>query len=192
MGLYQHVRKVWNKPKEGLGSLWQERLVAWRQENSSTRIERPTRIDRARSLGYRAKEGIIVVRQRVSRGGHYRSKPSGGRRPKRYGRRKDLHKNYQWIAEERANKRYVNCEVLNSYYVAHDGQYYWYEVILVDKHHPAIKHDRELSWMAEAQHTGRVYRGLTSAARKSRGLRNKGIGAEKARPSLRAHDRKMR
>jgi len=67
---------------------------------------------------------------------------------------------------------------------------YWFEVILVDKAHPSIKADKRISWIAEKQHTGRVYRGLTSSSRKSRGLRRKGIGAEKIRPSLRAKDRK--
>ena len=45
-------------------------------------------------------------------------------------------------------------------------------------------------WFSNAKHRTRVYHGKTSAARKSRGLRNKGTGAEKLRPSLRAHDRK--
>lgn len=183
MGLYKYVRDIWKKPKENLDSLWTERLIQWRREPSTLRLERPTRIDRARSLGYRAKQGIIVVRQRVTRGGHYRSKPSGGRRPSRYGRRKNLDQNYQSIAEQRANKKYINCEVLNSYYVAKDGQHYWYEIILVDKNSPSIVNDKTLGWISEPQHTGRVHRGLTSAGRKSRGLRNKGAGAEKLRPS---------
>ena len=40
-----------------------------------------------------------------------------------------------------------------------------------------------------ANQRGRVYRGLTSAGRKSRGLRGKGKGFEKMRPSRRAHNR---
>src|SRR3989338_1818360 len=72
MGLYQHVREAWTSPREHLGELWKQRLMQWRRENATTRIERPTRIDRARSLGYRAKQGFIMVRQRVPRGGHKR------------------------------------------------------------------------------------------------------------------------
>ena len=41
-----------------------------------------------------------------------------------------------------------------------------------------------------AHQRGRAFRGLTSAGRKMRGLLNKGRGAEKLRPSIRAHNRK--
>jgi large subunit ribosomal protein L15e len=189
MGLYQRVRELWKTPKASLGDLWKTRLIQWRREPSTIRIERPTRIDRARSLGYRAKQGIFVVRQRVMRGGHMRVKPRGGRRPKRFRMRVDLKISYRVIAEQRAAKKFQNCEVLNSYWVAEDGKYYWYEVIIVDPNHPVIRNDPTLKWICEKQHTRRVTRGLTSAGRKSRGLLNKGKGAEKLRPSLRANSR---
>jgi large subunit ribosomal protein L15e len=161
--------------------LWRERLLKWRKEPSTVRIERPTRIDRARSLGYRAKQGFIIVRQKVLRGGHVRDTNIGGRRPKHSRLRMVLDKNYKQIAEERANKKYPNCEVLNSYEVARDGKHYWYEVILVDKANPAIVKDKTINWIISKKHKGRVYRGLTSAGRKSRGLRYKGKGSEKAK-----------
>jgi len=72
MGLYKHVRNLWKKPKANMPELWRERLIKWRKENSTVKLERPTRIDRARSLGYKAKQGFVVVRQRVLRGGHTR------------------------------------------------------------------------------------------------------------------------
>lgn len=190
MGMYKYVRKAWKRPQANMPDLWRERLLKWRQEPSTIRLERPTRIDKARSLGYKAKQGFIVVRQKVLRGGHFRGSYLGGRRPKHQRKVMILGKSYQQIAEERANKKYPNCEVLNSYWVAKDGAYYWYEVILIDKAHPAILSDPDISWIAQKQHTRRVYRGLTSAARKSRGLRRKGKGAEKIRPSLRAKGRR--
>ena len=189
MSMYKHIRHLWKKPKANMLELWRERLLKWRREPSTIRIERPTRIDRARSLGYKAKQGFIVVRQRVPRGGHTRGSYLGGRRPKHQRKVMILGKNYQQIAEERANKKYPNCEVLNSYYVAKDGIYYWYEIILIDKAHPVILKDKDVNWITAKQHKRRVYRGLTSAARKSRGLRHKGKGAEKVRPSLRAKGR---
>ena len=181
MGLYKYVREAWKNPKENLGELWHQRLIEWRAEPSTVRLSRPTRIDRARSLGYRAKQGIIIVRQRVSKSARKREMPAGGRRPKASRLKKVLNMKYQEIAERRAAKKYVNCEVLNSYMVLHDGRHYWFEVILVDKMHPAILSDKRLSWMAEHHHTGRVFRGLTSAGKKSRGLTRKGKGAEKIR-----------
>ncbi|MFC1697927.1 50S ribosomal protein L15e [Nanoarchaeota archaeon] len=190
MGMYKYVQNLWKKPQANMPELWRERLVAWRREPTTVRLERPTRIDRARSLGYKAKQGFVVVRQRVIRGGRQKPRAAGGRRSKRFRKRKDVRKNYQQICEERANKKYPNCEVLNSYWVAQDGRYYWYEIILVDKAHPQILADKDTKWIAEKQHTGRVFRGLTSAGRKSRGMLRKGKGAEKIRPSRRANDRR--
>lgn len=184
MAIYKYLRELWKKPKENLGDLWKERLIVWRKEPSTVRLDKPTRLDRARSLGYKAKPGIIVVRQKVSRKRRMRPQVAGGRRPKTFRHRKITNINYRAICEQRANKKYVNCEVLNSYYVAEDGKNVWYEVILVDKAHPQIMNDKDLNWMVYK--TGRAFRGLTSAGRKHRGLRNKGKGSEKARPSKNA------
>ena len=181
MGMYKYVRNLWKKPQENMPELWRERLLKWRREPSTIRIKRPTRIDRARSLGYKAKKGFVIVRQRVPRGGHVRGSYLGGRRPKHARLKMVLDKNYKQVAEERANKKYPNCEVLNSYWVAQDGKYYWYEIIMVDTAAPEILSDKNLYWITRNKQSGRVYRGLTSTARKSRGLRNKGKGAEKAR-----------
>jgi large subunit ribosomal protein L15e len=46
--------------------------------------------------------------------------------------------------------------------------------------------DPKIGWIAEKQHRSRVYRGLTSAGKKGRGLRWKGKGVEHARPSIKA------
>jgi len=189
MGLYKRIREIWKQPKKSLGDVWKQRLMQFRREPVTVRIEKPTRIDKARALGYKAKQGIIVVRQRVLRGGHTRPKVWGGRRSKHATTKLTLRKNYKIIAEERANKKYPNCEVLNSYQVAKDGKHFWYEVILVDRKHPAIAKDKDLGWISKKQHKRRVYRGLTSAGNKIRGLRHKGKGAEKARPSRRAKNR---
>lgn len=186
MGLYQHIAKIWKQPNKNLGQVWHERLIRWRREPTTLRLDRPTRLDRARSLGYKAKQGVFVVRQRVVRGGHIRPRPLS-RKPKKMTIRLALRKNYQLIAEERANKHYPNCEVLNSYNVGSDGTYYWYEIILVDRDHPAVKADNVLSLIAKQK--GRVFRGLTSAGKRSRGLYWKGKGVEKARPSRRANKR---
>jgi large subunit ribosomal protein L15e len=191
MGIYKYIQNLWKKPKENMPELWKARLIKWRREPVSVRIEKPTRIDKARTLGYKALQGFIIVRQRVNRGGRKRAQIKKGRRPKNTRRKKIVAKNYRRIAEERANRKYPNCEVLNSYWVAEDGMHAWYEIILVDPQHPVIKSRKDLKWINEPQHRGRVYRGLTSAGRKSRGLRNKGKGAEKARPSLRANKRRM-
>lgn len=184
MGMYKYLRELWKNPKENMGESYTNMLNEWRKEGSSVRIKKPTRLDRARSLGYKAKQGVIVVRQRVIRGGKRRPKITGGRRTATRSPRLTLKKNYQFIAEERANLPYPNCEVLNSYFVAKSGRYYWFEVILVDRSHPSILRDKNLNHIARKK--GRVYRGLSTTGKHVRGLFNKGFGAEKVRPSKHA------
>ena len=60
-----------------------------------------------------------------------------------------------------------------------------FEVILVDRSHPVVLADKRL--IGIAAQTGRVFRGVTSAGRRGRGLRSKGQGAEKVRPSRQAN-----
>ena len=188
MGFYQSVRGIWKSKSDEFRQINKERLIEWRKEGSTVRVSRPTRIDRARSLGYKPKSGVVVVRQRVLRGGRRRPDIKGGRRSKHARQLKILDKSYQAVAETRAADRYPNMEVLNSYYLAQDGLRYWYEVILVDRESREVVADKNLSSVAKSK--GRVYRGLTSAARKSRGLGNKGTGSEKLRPSRSAVNRR--
>ncbi len=190
MGAYKYIAQSWKKPKTGLGDLWKKRMVEWRKENSITKIERPTRLDRARSLGYRAKRGFVLARVRLDRGGRKRTKMMSGRRSKTQRRMKILGMNYQWVAEQRAQGTFKNLEVLNSYPLAKDGTHYWFEVILVDPNAPEIRSDIRLSWIAQPSHGYRVLRGKTSAGKKSRGMRGKGKGHEKNRPSLGAHSKR--
>ncbi|MDD9953080.1 MAG: 50S ribosomal protein L15e [Candidatus Woesearchaeota archaeon] len=187
MGYLKYVKQAFRKPTPAHKQVQKDRMVQYRKEPVTVRVDNPTRPDRARALGYKAKHGIIVVRQRVGRGRHTRPDIKQGRRPKRFHQRKDLSKNYQQIAEERANKKYANCEVLGSYEVGKDGKHHWYEVILVDRRHPEILADKRFIGIAAQK--GRANRGVTSAGRRSRGLHKKGKGVEKNRPSLRANKR---
>ncbi|MCL4307943.1 MAG: 50S ribosomal protein L15e [Candidatus Thermoplasmatota archaeon] len=171
-------------------ALRHERLLSWRRENTVTRVEHPLRLDRARAVGYRAKEGFVVVRVRVRRGGQNKRAIIAGRRPKHKGiARMTLAKSLKRIAEERAQKHYPNLEILNSYWIGEDGKEKFFEVILLDPAHPQIAHDPRLEWITGAMHKGRVYRGLTSTGKEGRGLRWKGKGAERMRPS-RAQNRR--
>ena len=87
--MYKYIRDAWKNPsKSYVKELMQKRAPVWRRENVIVRVERPTRIDRARSLGYKAKQGYVVVRTRVRRGGLRKSRFTAGRKPKRMGVRK--------------------------------------------------------------------------------------------------------
>jgi large subunit ribosomal protein L15e len=189
MGLYKHIRELWKKPKENMGDDFKNFLVELRKEPATVRLHRPTRLDRARSLGYKAKPGILIIRQRTTRGGHTRPDIKGGRRPKAYTQKKVVGKSYQQMAEEKVSRKYTNCEVLNSYLLIQDGQHKWFEVILVDRTSPSILKDTKLNWISLQK--GRAFKGLTSAGKKSRGLRKKGIGAEKVRPTQKAHGNRL-
>lgn len=192
--VYRYISEQWDRPYDGeTKDLNRERLIQWRREESFVRVDKPLRLDRARALGYKAKQGYVVIRARVRKGSMRKRTINKGRRAKRKGMiRIKVKKNLQRIAEERTQKRHSNLEVLNSYMVGEDGKHKFFEVIMVDPHHPVIVNDPKIKWINEVQHTGRVYRGLTSAGRKTRGLRKKGIGTEKVRPSTGKHLHKKR
>ena len=105
---YKYIAKAWKKPNETyVKDLMWHRAIKWRTQNAITRIERPTRLDRARNLGYKAKQGIVMVRVRVKRSGFRKTRPVSGRRQKRMGVNKiKFSKNMRMIAEERASRRY--------------------------------------------------------------------------------------
>lgn len=185
-GLTYYLRKAWKQPTREM----KEKMIAWRASHAIEKVEKPTRIDRARALGYKAKKGVVVLRVRVKRGGRTRPRAGvKGRKTRKQTNRKTLKMNYQWVAEIRAARKYPTLEVLNSYEVGKDGQHAFYEVIMVDKTKPEIKSDRTLGWMTNGKNNKRAERGLTSAAKKSRGLRSKSPNM-KVRPSLRAWNRK--
>lgn len=145
-------------------------LISWRRQNVVTRIDKPSNIIKARALGYRAKQGFVVVRVIVKKGGRKRPKPAGGRKPSKAGlTRYTPKKSLRQIAEERAARKFTNLEVLNSYWVADDGVSKWYEIILVDPQNPSVKADNRINWIAKNR--GRAYRGLTSSGKMSRSLK---------------------
>ena len=181
-GMYHYIKQAWRKPDK---KVLRERMVEWRKSGVFTKVDKPLRLDRARALGYKDKKGFVVVRVRLNRGGHKRSRPNKGRRSKRLHTRKNLKMSYKWIAEQRAARKYHNLEVLNSYEIGKDGVHYFYKVILVDPFKAEIKNDKTLDWITNPASKGRAFRGLTSAAKKSRGLRSK-YPTSKVRPSVRS------
>jgi large subunit ribosomal protein L15e len=183
---YSHIKDAWQDPDDGkLAELQWQRKQEWREQGAIERIEHPTRLDKARELGYKAKQGVVVVRVSVRKGTARKSRFKAGRRTKRQGvNRIGRSKSIERIAEERASRKYVNLRVLNSYSVGEDGSQKWQEVILVDPEHPAIENDDDLNWICDDSHTNRAFRGLTSAGKRGRGLNDRGKGTEHNRPSI--------
>jgi len=189
--MYRHIGMMYERRESALKEIIRERLIQWRKEPATSRTDKPTRIDRARQLGYRAKQGFVIIRQRVTRGSRRKPRPIRGRKPRKMGTVKiTAGRSRQWIAEERAASKYPNMRILGSYYVAEDGKNLWYEIVFVDPAHPVIKADRRINWICDDVQKGRVFRGLSPSGKTSRGLRKRGRGAEKLRPSIGAHNRR--
>jgi len=137
--------KVWLKMWKENSTELRKKAVIWRKENAVTRIDKPSRITRARRLGYKAKQGIAVVRMRVGTGGMRKQRPRGGRRPKHLGvTRIKAAVSMKQVAERRVLERYPNMKLLGSYFLYKDGMHYWFEIILADPSHPSIAKDKEL------------------------------------------------
>jgi len=137
--------QVWLKMLKENPMELRQRAVVWRNENAVTRVEKPSRIARARRLGYKAKQGIIVVRMRVGTGGMRKQRPRGGRRPKHLGVTKiKADVSMKQVSERRVLERYPNMKLLGSYFLYKDGMHYWFEVVLADPSHPRIAKDKEI------------------------------------------------
>lgn len=140
------------RPDRTWARMWKEnpqhlrdRVVEWRRQPAVVRLERPSRPIRARRLGYKAKQGVIVVRMRVGTGGMRRKRPRGGRRPKHLGvTRIKADVSMRQVAERRAMERHPNMRLLGSYYIYKDGAHYWFEVIMADPEHPRVAKDPEM------------------------------------------------
>lgn len=185
-GLYHYLRQAWKQPDP---KVLRERMVEWRKGNVFTKVDKPLRIDRARSLGYKDKKGFVMIRIRIKRGGHKRSRPNKGRRSKRLHTRKNLKMSYKWIAEQRVSKKYTNLEVLNSYQIGKDGQHFFFEVICLDPSKPEIANCKDTAFITKGANKNRPERGITSAGQKSRGLRSK-HPTSNVRPSVGAGKRR--
>merc|ERR1712166_1068716 len=151
---------------------------------------KPSRPDKARRLGYKAKQGVVVYRCAVRRGSRKTMAPKGII----YGKPKDqgvsqmkCTRNLRALAEERCGRKMPDLRVLNSYWVGQDGTYKYYEIIMVDPFHNAVRNDAKMNWICKGHQKHRELHGLTSAGRKSRGLRIRGNKDNKRRPSRRAN-----
>ena len=78
MGAYKYLEELWRKKQSDLlRFLLRVRCWQFRQLKAVHRASRPTRPDKARRLGYKAKQGYVVYRVRVRRGGRKRKVHKG-------------------------------------------------------------------------------------------------------------------
>lgn len=78
MGAYRYMQELYRKKQSDvLRYLLRIRVWQFRQLTKLVRSPRPSRPDKARRLGYKAKQGFIIYRIRVRRGGRKRPVPKG-------------------------------------------------------------------------------------------------------------------
>jgi len=187
MGAYKYLEELWRKKQsDTMRFLSRVRTWEFRQLPAIHRCSRPTRPDKARKLGYKAKQGYLVYRVRIKRGGRKKKVAKGivYGKPNHQGIKKQkATRNLRSIAEERVGRKIGSLRVLNSYWVTADAVHKWFEVILVDPMHKAIRDDPRINWICKPTMKHREMRGQTAAGRRARGLRVKGVGGEKVRGS---------
>ena len=191
MGAYKYLEEIWKKKQSDLMRfVLRMRTWEYRQLPAIHRCTRPSRPEKARKLGYKAKQGFVIYRIKIRRGGRKKPVAKGiiNGKPKTQGvvGVKGT-KSLKVIAEQRVGKRIPSLRVLNSYWVGQDATYKFFEVILVDTAHKAIRRDPKINWICKPPHKRREQRGLTSAGKKNRGLRKNGVRDNKNRPSQRAN-----
>lgn len=128
---YKHIQDLYSdKNSEEYKKRMRERIREWRKEPAIVRIENPTNPARARSLGWKRKKNFIIVRSRIRKGGTRKSRPGQGRKTKGLVVTGTPDLSLQEIAENRVDRKYPNCSVINSYKVAEGGKYEYFEVLL--------------------------------------------------------------
>ncbi|KAL0220729.1 hypothetical protein RCL1_000583 [Eukaryota sp. TZLM3-RCL] len=190
MGAYKYLEELYKrKQSDVLRYLMRIRAWEYRQLPTVHRVTRPTRPDKARRLGYKAKQGVVVYRVRIRRGSRKRQVHNGivhGKPVHQGVKYLKNDRNSRAIAEEKAGRALPALRVMNSYWICQDGTFRYFEVIMVDPFHAAVRRDPRLNWICSATMKHRELRGLTSAGKEHRGLHGKGHHHNKARPSRRA------
>ncbi|KAL5748452.1 hypothetical protein ACOSP7_025493 [Xanthoceras sorbifolium] len=76
-----------------------------------------------------------------------------------------------WWSQEACSQRECGrSQFLNSYWINEDSTYKYFEVIMVDIAHNAVRNDSRINWLCNPVHKHKELRGLTSAGKKYRGL----------------------
>jgi large subunit ribosomal protein L15e len=129
MGAFKYIRKNERNSNRD-AERKKEILTEVRSRPLISRMPSPSKIARAHSLGYKAKQGYITVLARVGKGSFRRPRPVHARRPSKAGIYYNLSVSKQKIAEDRVLKRYPNMKLLGSYLLTEDGKDKWFEVLL--------------------------------------------------------------
>ena len=187
MGAYKYLEELWRKKQSDvLRFVLRMRSWEYRQLPVIHKATRSSRPEKARKLGYKRKQGYVIYRIRIRRGGRKKPVSKGivyGKPVTQGINQLKPTRSHRAIAEERVGRRCSNLRVLNSYWVGQDGTFKFFEVIMVDPSHKAVRRDGRINWIASNKHKHRENRGLTAAGIKHRGLLVKGNRQSQNRPS---------
>jgi len=117
MGALKYVEEIAKKKQSDiLRFLLRVRCWEYRSLNVIHRASRPSRPDKARRLGYKAKQGYVIYRIRVRRGNRKKPVPKGATygKPTNQGvNQLKYQRSLRSTAEERVGRRCANLRVLS-------------------------------------------------------------------------------
>ncbi|XDA81193.1 hypothetical protein R6Z07F_011167 [Ovis aries] len=117
MGAHQYIQELWRKQQSGvMRFLLRVRCWQYRQLSALPRAPRPTQPDKARRLGYKAKQVYVICRIHVHRGGRKRPFPKGATygKPVHHGvKQLKFAPSLQSVAEERAGRHFLQSSWRN-------------------------------------------------------------------------------
>ena len=130
MGAYKYMRQSYQKTFATKNPVMRNRLIAWHKEHTLVRVDTPTNIIRARSLGYKATKDFIIVRVRISKGKRVRRRADLGRKPGKNRKEVNPGAPLGYYAEVKASRKFNNLEVVGVYFVGMTGTDKYFEVIM--------------------------------------------------------------
>uniref|UniRef100_A0A8C2M1D9 Ribosomal protein L15 n=1 Tax=Cricetulus griseus TaxID=10029 RepID=A0A8C2M1D9_CRIGR len=147
MGAYKYMQQLGRK-KQSKVMRFLLRVCFWQYRRLSVlhRALSHTGPDKVQRLGYKAKQGYVIYRIRVCRGGRKCPVPKGAThgKPVHHGvNQLKFARSLQSVAEERVGCHCGALRVLNSYWNGEDSTYKCFEVILIDPFH---KHREMHGW----------------------------------------------
>uniref|UniRef100_M3Y4Z9 Ribosomal protein L15 n=1 Tax=Mustela putorius furo TaxID=9669 RepID=M3Y4Z9_MUSPF len=164
-GRLKYIQELWRKKQSGVMHFllrvhcWQYPQLCRAPPHAANSPPKPA--DKAHGLGPKAKQGYVIYQ--IHHSGPKRLRPRAS--PSHHGANQlRFPRSLQWAAEEPTGCHCGSLRVLNSYWVGKDSRYKFFEVILIDPFHKAMRRNPD----TKSAHKHRMTQGLTSAGHQSR------------------------
>ena len=121
--MYYYIGQTWRKIFSDKQGDIKTRMIQWRKNPTIIKLDKPNRLDKARMLGYKDKQGYVVVNIKVGRGGMRKSRPKSGRRQRHIGTtRIKSSMNMGTISENRVLNKYPNLSLIKNNFFSRGSQ----------------------------------------------------------------------